>query len=96
MAHDEVDGSGSKLYFAGNVVNSRGELILNNSGSHHHSGSIAYSNSNASTAQSLLHLPKGGNLVKTVSELLETDSSKAVVCVLVFIVLSVIVAACLK
>ncbi|XP_065079056.1 fibronectin type-III domain-containing protein 3A isoform X3 [Ochlerotatus camptorhynchus] len=96
LAHDEVDGSGTKVYFAGNVVNSRGELILNNSGSHHHSGSTIYANSNASTAQSLLHLPKGGNLVRTVSELLETDSSKAVVCVLVFIVLSVIVAACLK
>nr|XP_029720217.1 fibronectin type-III domain-containing protein 3a isoform X1 [Aedes albopictus] len=95
--HDEVDGPGTK-YYAGNVVNRRGELILSsNSDSHHHSGSTVYAaSSNASAAQSLLHLPKGGNLVQTVSELLETDSSKAVVGVLVFIILSVIVAAFLK
>lgn len=96
-AHDEVDGAGSGKYTAGHVVNRRGELILNNSDCHHHSGSTVYASSaNVSTAQSLLNLPKGGNLVQTISELLETDSSKAVVGVLVFIVLSVIVAAFLK
>lgn len=93
--HDEVDGSGTK-YYAGNVVNRRGELILNSSDCHHHSGSAGYASSNVNAKQSLLHLPKGGNLVQTISELLETDSSKAVVGVLVFIVLSVIVAAFLK
>lgn len=93
--HDEVDGSGTK-YYAGNVVNRRGELILNSSDCHHHSGSTGYASSNVNAKQSLLHLPKGGNLMQTISELLETDSSKAVVGVLVFIVLSVIVAAFLK
>ncbi|XP_062549299.1 fibronectin type-III domain-containing protein 3a-like isoform X1 [Armigeres subalbatus] len=96
-AHDEVDGASGTKYYAGNVVNRRGELILNSSDYHHHSGSTLCASPNAgATAQSLLHLPKGGNLVQTISDLLEADSSKAVVGVLVFIVLSVIVAAFLK
>ncbi|XP_055644682.1 fibronectin type-III domain-containing protein 3A isoform X2 [Toxorhynchites rutilus septentrionalis] len=99
--HDEVDGgscSASRTYFAGNMVNSRGELILANAavGGQLGSGPFAgHHSQNSINAQTLLQLPKG-NLIQTLSELFEADSSKAVIFVLIFIVLSMIVAACLK
>ncbi|XP_055539185.1 fibronectin type-III domain-containing protein 3a isoform X3 [Wyeomyia smithii] len=97
--HDEVDGSCStssmRTLFAGNVVNSRGELILANAAAGYDGHHQANQNA-SSAAQTLLHLPKGANLMQTVSELFEADSSKAVLFVLIFIVLSMIVAACLK
>lgn len=97
--HDEVDGSYSssstRTLFAGNVVNSRGELILANASAGYDGHHQANPNAN-SAAQTLLHLPKGANLMQTVSELFEADSSKAILFVLIFIVLSMIVAACLK
>ncbi|KAL9708526.1 hypothetical protein quinque_012044 [Culex quinquefasciatus] len=105
--HDDVDGGSgtagthqTRTLYAGNVVNSRHELILRNpavgAGHQQHQHQNQHQHHSSASAQSLLALPKGGNLVQTVSELLEADSSKAVVCVLLFIVLSVIVAAFLK
>ncbi|XP_055591779.1 fibronectin type-III domain-containing protein 3A-like isoform X1 [Uranotaenia lowii] len=102
--HDEVDGGGStsspRTYFAGNVVNSRGELILMNAAAGNHSGSVAsgvnYNASSVNQNGANVRIQKGTSLVQIVSNLLENDSSKAVVFVLVFIVFSVIVAACLK
>ncbi|KAL1378201.1 hypothetical protein pipiens_015749, partial [Culex pipiens pipiens] len=105
--HDDVDGGSgtagahqTRTLYAGNVVNSRHELILRNpavgAGHQQHQHQNQHQHHSSASAQSLLALPRGGNLVQTVSELLEADSSKAVVCVLLFIVLSVIVAAFLK
>lgn len=102
--HDEVDSgansssaalssSAPKTLYAGNVVNSRHELILRNPAVGGGGGGAGHGPSSGG-AQAML--PKGGNLAQTISELFEADSSKAVACVLLFVVLSVIVAAFLK
>lgn len=100
---DEVDGVSSSsrgALYAGNMVNSRGELILVNASSGAHSGTGHFgqhhnANQNPSAAQTLLQLPKG-NLMQTVYEVWGKDSSKAVLIAFICIVLSMIVAACLK
>lgn len=98
---DDVDG---RTLFQGNVVNSRGELVLTKSSA---AGLLlAGNNGYGLDAAGLYHDDHGktggpgstmsSTTLQQLQQFFEPDSSKAVVCVFVFFLLSIIVAAFLK
>ncbi|XP_052868778.1 fibronectin type III domain-containing protein 3B [Anopheles cruzii] len=96
---DEVDG---RTMFQGNVVNSRGELILTGKSS---AGGLLAGNPNGYGPEVAGHHgTKGGagggsaasSTLRQLQQFFEPDSSKAVAFVIVFFLLSIIVAAFLK
>uniref|UniRef100_A0AAG5CX22 Fibronectin type-III domain-containing protein n=1 Tax=Anopheles atroparvus TaxID=41427 RepID=A0AAG5CX22_ANOAO len=99
-ATDDVDG---RTLFQGNVVNSRGELVLTKSAA----GGMLLAGNNGFGLDGVGHhhlQSKGDGLGSSIGastfeqlqQFFEPDSSKAVVCVFVFFLLSIIVAAFLK
>uniref|UniRef100_A0A182VV06 Fibronectin type-III domain-containing protein n=1 Tax=Anopheles minimus TaxID=112268 RepID=A0A182VV06_9DIPT len=93
---DDVDG---RTMFQGNVVNSRGELVLTKASA---GAGVLLSGTNGygPDADGHHHGPRSDSVASTtlqqLQQFFEPDSSKAVVCVFAFFLLSIIVAAFLK
>uniref|UniRef100_A0A182LZ72 Fibronectin type-III domain-containing protein n=1 Tax=Anopheles culicifacies TaxID=139723 RepID=A0A182LZ72_9DIPT len=93
---DDVDG---RAMFQGNVVNSRGELVLTKASA---GAGLLLSGTNGygPDADGHHHGSRSDSVASTtlqqLQQFFEPDSSKAVVCVVVFFLLSIIVAAFLK
>ncbi|XP_053662447.1 fibronectin type-III domain-containing protein 3a [Anopheles marshallii] len=91
---DDVDG---RTMFQGNVVNSRGELVLTKASA---GAGLLLSGTNGYGPDADHHGSRSESVASTTLQQLqrffEPDSSKAVVCVVAFILLSIIVAAFLK